>query len=228
MMKKIKWLLCVGLGVIILSSLVIDNSSILSYRIMGAVITISIVLFIWGIMAFYLIKSEPKVKNENMAKVYKEVSCEEISKFGIKYEEFKKIIYQKFIEIYMAFNDFNYEVLKKKLTDDLYKAYVIELNDLKKKNKKIVNNDIELVNIKIYNIYELYGLLHIDVYLNVRMIDYVMDMDNDKLVSGNMIDKMDFEFELNFVKKMDTDNNDYLLSKKTCVNKMKIEKLNDK
>ena len=112
------------------------------------------------------------------------------------------------------------------LTDDLYKAYLTELNDLKKENKKIINKEIELIDIKIYNIVKIYGALHIDIYLNVRMIDYVSDCFD----SLNNTNKLDFEYELNFVKKMDAknDDSDYLLSKKYCINIMKIKNVDDK
>ena len=200
----------------------IDNSDILSYRMTGAVITISLVLVIWGIMVYNLLKPEPKVKNENIGYRYKEVSLEEIIKYGINVDGLKKIIYHKFIDIHKALSDMDMDLLKKNLTDDLYKAYVIELNDLKKENKKIINKDIELVNIKIYNIEEIYGGLHIDVYLNVRMVDVIVNIDD----SVNNYDKMDFEYELNFIKKLDVEesNSDYLLSKKSCINRMEIIK----
>lgn len=203
----------------------IHNSDMLSYRMYGGFISIIVVLISWFIIAYYLLKPEPKVKNENMGYRYKEVSLDEISKYGIDIKELKEIIYQKFIDIHRALSDMDMKLLKKHLTDDLYRAYVIELNDLKKENKKIINKDVELVSIKIYNFEEIYGVLHIDIYLNVRMIDYVVDKDD----SVNNYDKMDFEYELNFVKKLDVEkDSDYLLSKKSCINKMEIKEIKDK
>lgn len=203
-----------------------DNLDSLLFRLYGGIITFLVFLISLGILSYYLLKPEPKVKNENMGYRYKEVSLEEISKYGIDIKKLKEIIYQKFIDIHKALSDMDKKLLKKHLTDDLYKAYVIELNDLNKENKKIINRDIELVNIKIYNIEKIYGVLHIDIYLNVRMIDYVVDK-ND---SVNNYDKMDFEYELNFVKKLDVEesNSDYLLSKKSCINKMEIKEIKDK
>lgn len=225
-MKKLLCLCVLVLIVLVCGSLFIDNSDMLSYRMSGAFITITVVLISWFIIAYYLLKPEPKVKNENMGGRYKEVSLEEISKYGIDIKELKEIIYQKFIDIHRALSDMDMKLLKKHLTDDLYKAYVIELNDLNKENKKIINRDIELVSIKIYNFEEIYGVLRIDIYLNVRMIDYIVDKDD----SVNNYDKMDFEYELNFVKKLDIEesNSDYLLSKKSCVNKMEIKEIKDK
>lgn len=225
-MKKVLWLIVGCVSILIVNSLFMDNSDILSYRMYGGFISIIVVLISLGILSYYLLKPEPKVKNENMGGRYKEVSLEEISKYGIDIKELKEIIYLKFKDIHRALSDMDMKLLKKHLTDDLYKAYVIELNDLKKNNKRIINRDIELVNIKIYNIEKIYGVLHIDIYLNVRMIDYVVDK-ND---SVNNYDKMDFEYELNFVKKLDVEeiDSDYLLSKKSCINKMEIKEIKEK
>lgn len=224
-MKKYLLLLLVCVGFIFVSSIFIDDSDILLYRLSGAIISVLFVFVSWGIIAYCLLKSEPNVKNENMSNRYKEVTIEEINKYGIDASKLKKIIYQKFIEINIALNDMNKDYLKKHLTDDLYKAYVIELNDLKKENKRIINKDYELIDIKIYNIKEKYGLLYIDIYLNVRMIDCIVN------ISDNMCncDRMDFEFELNFVRKkgMEISDNDCLLSKKTCINKMEIKDVTD-
>ena len=82
-MKKYLWLLCICVVFIFVSSIFVDNSDILSYRITGAIISIIFVLVSWGIMTYYLLKSEPNVKNENMSNRYKEVSREEFIKYGI-------------------------------------------------------------------------------------------------------------------------------------------------
>lgn len=224
-MKRILFLMGGCILILVISSMFVDNSDALSYRMYGAFICFSVVLISFGIIAYNLLKSEPKVKNENMGYRYKDVFDDEINKYDIDSDKLKKIIYKKFIDIHKALSDMDMKVLKKHLTDDLYKAYVIELSDLKKENKKIVNKDIELVNIKIYNIEKIYDVLHIDIYLNVRMIDVIVNIDD----SINNYDKMDFEYELNFVKKLDVDekDSDYLLCKKSCVNKMEIKEIKD-
>ena len=223
-MKRVLLLICGCVLILIISSVLVDNSTMLSYRMYGAFICFTVVLISWGIMAYYLLKPEEKVKNENMGYRYKEVSIDEICKYGIDMVELKKILYSRFIDIHSALSSMDMKLLKKCLTDDLYNSYLIELNDLKKEKKKIINKDIELVNIKIYNIEKIYGLLHIDVYLNVRMVDLIVN-NNDDCV--NNYDKMDFEFELNFVKKLDVEdiNSDYLLCKKSCINKMEVMKI---
>ena len=195
-------------------------------RIIGAFIMITIVLIIWIIMAILLLKPEKKVVNINMGDRYKDVSVDELEKYGIDRNKFKKMIYQKFSDIHLALSNNDYEILKKNLTNDLYNYYVLELDKLENNKLKNVIKDYELLNFKIYDIYECYGLLHVDVYLNVRMLDYVIDIDNSKCIKDSVDEKMDFEFELSFIKKIDNNkfNTDYLLSKKVCINKMKLEK----
>ena len=225
-MKKYILLLCIGVLFILTSSMLVDDSNVLSFRITGAIICVSFVLISWSIIGYYLLRSEPKVKNENMSKKYNEVDMKEISKYGVDTKIFKKNIYQKFVDIQMALSNMDMDILKKYLTDDLYKDYVMELDDLKNEIKKIICKDIELVDIKIYNIEELYGVLHIDIYLNVRMVDYI-DGDYDTI---NINNKREFEFELNFIKKLDLNevDSDYLLTKKSCVNIMEVKDIIEK
>lgn len=195
-------------------------------RIIGAFIVTTIVLIIWIIMAILLLKPEKKVVNTNMGDRYKDISVDELEKYGINRNKFKKMIYQKFIDIHLALSNNDYKILKKNLTNDLYNYYVLELDKLENNKLKNVIKDYELLNFKIYDVYECYGLLHVDVYLNVRMLDYIVDIDNSKCIKDSVDEKMDFEFELSFIKKVDNDkfNTDYLLSKKVCINKMKLEK----
>ena len=112
-MKKLLCLCALVLIILVCGSLFIDNSDMLSYRMSGAFITITVVLVSWFIIAYYLLKPEPKVKNENMGYRYKEVSLEEINKYGIDIKELKEIIYQKFIDIHRALSDMDMKLLKK-------------------------------------------------------------------------------------------------------------------
>ena len=69
-----------------------------------------------------------------------------------------------------------------------------EIENLEKENKKIINKDIELVNIKIYEV----DAFRIKAYLNVKMYDYLIDLDTLKCVFGNDKEKRDLEFEIYF------------------------------
>lgn len=201
-----------------------DSVDMLYNRVTGAIITVSIVVILWIILGIKLLKHEPKVVKVNMADRYNELSSDELEVLNVDLNDFKEMIRQKFEDIHNGLTDSDYDKLKINLTDDLYKSYIEELEKLKKKKYQNIMKDFELVTLKVYNIDSSYGLLRVDVYLNVRMFDYIMDMDTDKCIKGSNTEKMDFEFELTFVKNK---NNDYVMSKKTCINQMKIEKYNE-
>lgn len=212
-----------GMNVYVLTDTT-DSVDMLYNRVTGAIITVSIVVILWIILGIKLLKHEPKVVKVNMADRYNELSSDELEVLNVDLNDFKEMIRQKFEDIHNGLTDSDYDKLKINLTDDLYKSYIEELEKLKKKKYQNIMKDFELVTLKVYNIDSSYGLLRVDVYLNVRMFDYIMDMDTDKCIKGSNTEKMDFEFELTFVKNK---NNDYVMSKKTCINQMKIEKYNE-
>lgn len=204
----------------------VDTFFLLHDRIIGAVIVFFVVLF-YGLFLFViLLKPEPRVVSINLADRYKQVSRDELENIGINIDEFKLMIYKKFREIHIAFSNSDYDNLRLNLTNDLYKYYTFEIDELKKKNQKNIMRDFEFVNFKIYKINNVHGKIRLDIYLNVRMLDYVIDMNNDTVVRGNIAEKMEFEFELIFVKNVTGKKmyDKYVMSKKTCVNVMPIQK----
>ena len=203
-----------------------DAYSILEYRFQGAVITIIGVIIIWIIMYIYFFKSvgmESKVKKENMSNRYIELEEARLNVLGINHNRFKSMISKKIIDIYLAMSNFNYELLKLNLTNDLYKSYVSELKKLKSKGYKNIFKDIEIVDIKIFNIEKVYDVINVSVYINVRMYDYIVN-ENNECIFGDFLNKVDFEFELTFIDngKGDNINEKYIMSKKICVNDMEI------
>jgi len=193
-------------------------------RISGALIVLSVVIVSWIILFIFLLKPEKKADNVNLADRYREVSLEELDSVSIDIQQFRTMIYQKFKDIHIAFSNDDYDNLKINLTNDLYKYYIFEIEELKKKNQKNIMKDFELVNFKIYQINNIDGKVRLDIYLNVRMIDYVLDMNNNAIIKGNNNEKMDFEFELTFVKNAYGKSmyEQYVMSKKTCVNVMSV------
>ena len=190
---------------------------------------IAIVIFffiVWIIMAKKLLKSEPTVIKTNMADRYNEIKLDEIKKYGIDLNEFKNMACSKFIDIHNALTNYDYEVLKKNLTNDLYQYYTEQLEVMEKIKHRNIMKDFEIINIKIYNVSIEHDLLCVDLYLNVRMFDYVIDIDTKECIKGNINDKIDFEFELRFEKRNNGNdiNNQFVMSKKSCINDMEIKK----
>ena len=77
---------------------------------------------------------------------------------------------------------------------------------------------------KVFDINDTYGVLNVSVYLNVRMYDYIIDEKTQECVLGDNIDRTDFEFELMFKNDSKADGVKYIMTKKSCINKMKIKK----
>ena len=171
----------------------------------------------WIILAKKLLKSEPKAIKVNLADRYEDLLDDNLLEFGIKSEEFKKMVYTNFKNINNAFMEYDYEELKKYLTKDLYDYYFEQLELFKKRRYKNIFKDYELLKIKIYKISNEHNMLVLDVYLNVRMLDYMINVDNGKCIRGKQEQKIDYEFQLSFVKK---EGEKFLLSKKECINEM--------
>ena len=159
--------------------------------------------------------------------------------------------FDKYVEIQKAWTDFDYDILRVLLTDELYNTYMMQLDALKLKNQKNIMSDFKLITVKIYNITEENGLLNISIYLRCQMYDYVID-NEEKVVRGDKNHKIDIEYEITFVKttneihetvcpncgaKIDAvtsgkcdycdsvivvDAKDYVMSKKTCVGQRRL------
>lgn len=226
-MKKYFWLLCILLlSIIIISSNVIDSSYMLLYRIEGAIITFLITLILWIVFMVMILKPNDKYKlvKVSVGDRYNNISLRILKKYNINFDEFRDISCRKFKEIHDAMSQENLDLLKLNITKDLYDYYVLELDKMNKINIKNIMKDFEFIDFKIFNINDEYNL-QIDVYLRVRMIDYEIDINSNKIINGSDNQKSDLEFELTFIKKNNTGNiyDDFVLCKKNCVNKMILE-----
>lgn len=187
------------------------------FRLYGGTITFVVVLIAWICLWKDFFKLEPKVPKVNLADRYIDLPDEELNVFNIKSEQFKYMIYVNFQNIHNAFMEYDYDMLKNYLTNDLYNYYFEQLELLKRKKYKNIYRDYELLNVKIFKVTNEHNMLMVNVYLNVRMFDYIVNVDTGRCVNGNAERKVDYEFELFFVKKGEEK---FLLSKKECVNDM--------
>jgi tRNA(Ile2) C34 agmatinyltransferase TiaS len=144
--------------------------------------------------------------------------------------------------------DFDYESLRKYTTDEIYNTYISQLTALKLKNQKNIMGDFEFIEAKIIDIRDENGILNVDIYLNVKDFDYVVDKYND-VIRGKSNQKLNIEYIITLVKKSGSENQtitcpncgakieavaggkceycntvievpaaDYVMSKKTCIN----------
>ena len=225
-MKKSLIIIILLLFGIVISASFVDADTALEYRMIGGLITIAVVLITWGIMWVQLFKSEPKVKKVNMSDRYKDTLEKELYKYGLESRKLKKLLFNKFKDIQIAVSNYEQDILSDNLTKDLYDFYIDEIEKLNSKNQKNIIKDIELKNIKIYDVKSEYNILTVNVYLNVKMYDYIVDNNTLNCLFGDSVFKTEFEFELTFINtsKDNDDDMNFVMSKKICINEMKVEK----
>ena len=116
--------------------------------------------------------------------------------------------------------------------------------------QKNIMDDITLIDVKITNMFIKENVITTTAYLKVTTYDYVINENTNKVVRGNKNSKLCIEYILTFTKnkevidkcpncgalinqqnikvceychsKLVTNENDYVLSKKTCINQKKV------
>ena len=191
-------------------------------RLVGGILTCVFTMVSWLIVMTILFKSEAPAKKVNMSNRYTDMTSLELEKFGIDSEKYKCIIFEKFKLIHDAFSNLELDVLKSNVTLDLYNYFLEQLEVYKALNRKSIMKDIELVNIKIYEV----DNFRIKAYVNVKMYDYQIDLDTLKCVYGSDKEKRDLEFEIYFENKGEINGlyDQYVMSKKYCINDMDNKK----
>lgn len=193
-------------------------------RLIGGILTYAITIVSWIIVGTFLFKMEEPVKKVNMANRYIDISSLELEKIGIDSEKYKSMIFEKFKIVHEAFSNSELDVLKSNVTLDLYNYYTDQLEMFRSLNRRNVVKDIELINIRIYEANP--KLKSVKAYLNVKMYDYMIDLDTLKCVYGSDKEKRDLEFEIDFEIRTEVNGayNQYVISRKNCINDMDVKK----
>lgn len=133
---------------------------------------------------------------------YSDIKDDRLKKIGMNADEFKKLAFELYKSIQEEWMNFDYDGLRKHLTDELYNSYVMQLDALKVKGQQNIMKDFENIDVKITNITEESGIVNVTVYLHTAMYDYVVD-NNKKTVRGKDNHKIDIEYSITFVKASD-------------------------
>lgn len=158
-----------------------------------------------------LILSIPPVAEDHV-KIKKAVVALEDSKFNHDYDDTvrkyfpdyteKSLIehlFQIFIDIQVAWMNFDYDTLKKLCTDELYQSYKMDLEQLQSKHRKNIMDNISLNAANIMGITEENGTVIIKLFLHAVFNDYVMDVDNNSVVRGNIHTVLHNQYNLEFI-----------------------------
>ena len=124
---------------------------------------------------------------------------------NISIEELKNKAFNIYKDIQEAWMNFDTDKIRKLTTDEIYNMYSSQLETLKLKNQKNIMKNIEYVDAKIIDITNDNGVITINVYLRVKVLDYVINVKTNKTVRGRDNARLDIEYNLTFVKS-ETDN----------------------
>lgn len=158
-------------------------------------------IIVFGLIVFLIIKIFGKKSTVNA--VYldktKDLKDEDIIKIipCFNRKEFIKDRYNDFVKIQNNWMNFDYDTLRKMLTDELYNQYEMQLDTLKVKNEKNVMDGFELKDAMITNIVKNDDKVTVTTEFVIEFYDYITL--NEKVVRGNKNNKMTVHYEMIFV-----------------------------
>ena len=158
-------------------------------------------LIIFAIIVYYFVKAmrQGKISNDMYLDYTKEVPDSEVEKIlgSFNKNEFLNARFEDFKDIQIGWMNFDYDLLKTKLTDELYNQYIMQLDTLQVKNQKNVMSDFDYLESMITNIIEDKDKVTITLELLTRFYDYLEE--DGKVVRGNNKHKNTMHYEITFV-----------------------------
>ncbi len=145
-----------------------------------------------------------KAKTELVQKLLIECSDEELQKTGISNrEEFKNELYNIFVDIQMAWMNFDYDALSKLCSNELFSRYKSQLEVLKSKHGKNIMSDFTPVKIIINSVAVNNNMILVNLFLDVIFYDYVIDTITNQVTRGTKNKKLNNMYHLQYTKKID-------------------------
>ena len=112
---------------------------------------------------------------------------------------FKNNVFDIYKKIQIAWMNFDYDSIRKHVTNEMYNKYKSQLTILKTKKQTEVINDINLININIIGMDHKDNINSLIVIMKVECYDYITDK-NNKIVKGTNKRKIIYEYALAFNK----------------------------
>lgn len=114
------------------------------------------------------------------------VSTESLLKLdsSLTIENIIKETYKTYESLQYAWSNFDYEGMRKLVSDEIYNDYIYQLDTLKLKKQQNVMKDIEFVNGTVTSADIHNNVVYLKVHLNVKQVDYIED-DNGNLIRGD-------------------------------------------
>ena len=119
--------------------------------------------------------------------------------------EFYDYVYNNFVKIQEAWMNFNYDELRKLVTDELFNTYKSQLKTLEVKKQKNIMSDFFRTDIAIIKYEKTQNNHTITVKMSVKFYDYLVD-NNGKVIRGTDKRRLHNTYVLTYVSGIDHDN----------------------
>lgn len=144
-------------------------------------------------------------KGQNTYNEYVEVDSYKLSQIGFTdVELLKRALIQQYIDIKLAYSDFNYKRLIELCTKIRYGLFKNEMKLMEQVGEKREYKDFVVTDAKIYDCYVQKNIVDVSMVLKVEYYSYVLDRFN-KVISGSDSKKERQMIEVVFHKKVEED-----------------------
>ena len=126
-----------------------------------------------------------------------------LESYGLDRVEILEHAFKIYRDVQIAWMNFDYDTLRKNLSDELFNTYKMQLEALKLKNQKNIMEDFLNRQMVITGVSENDGLITLTVELVVAQRDYVVD-ENNNVVKGIKSRQMLVHYELTFTMTKET------------------------
>ncbi len=108
-------------------------------------------------------------------------------------------LFKMFIEIQVAWINFDYDALKGLCTDQLFQSYKMDLEELRSKHRQNIMSNFSLAAANIMEIIEENNTIIIKLFMHTIFNDYVIDTDTNEVVRGKVNNSVHNQYNLEFV-----------------------------
>lgn len=171
----------------------------------NAMLLAIVVLVVIFMIFLYIIVSKGRTtnmvysNNKNNVPKRRYLSDEEVRRYipDFDYFEFIEARYQDYVAIQNAWSTFNYNVLREKLTDELYNQYIFQLDTMKIKREQNIMSGFTLTKGNVIGIREKDGKIELTMEMIVSFYDYIVCDGN--VTRGSKTRRININYEITFV-----------------------------
>lgn len=124
-------------------------------------------------------------------------------------EEFKNTTYDIYKKVQVAWMNFDIDILRNLVTDEMYNMYVSQLETLKVKKQQNIMSDFELCDFEVIGMETDKTNISITVAMLISCHDYIIDQYTTKTLRGKKDKKVVYHYNMTFVKSINNNSVNY-------------------